>query len=180
MTIQSRLFLSSPILACAGWFFGPACDSSAQAEAKPPELKVLEKFVGKWKYEYVSKPAAWTPKEVRGAGKTTNEWVLDGRFQQHRSKDVDGTEGIEVLTYDPRQKAFRIWGFFSDGLIKEMTGEWDEKSQTFTAKQNIGNDITVVWKMRFIDNANREGTLVAKDGAGKIYFDGRAKLTRQK
>lgn len=180
MRIQGSLLLLIAVLVCAGCYFASPCHSSAQPPAKPPELKVLERFIGKWKIETISKPAEWTPKEERFTGTSTNEWVLDGWFQHHKVKDDQGTEGIELLTFDPRMKTYRYWSFFSNGLIKEMTGEWDEKSKTFTTKADIGNGITVVGKMHFIDSDNRESTVVAKDAAGKVYLDLRGKLTRQK
>src|SRR5436309_3305946 len=45
------------------------CDEAkAQGPPKPPELKVLEKFVGTWDSETVAKPAEWTPKGVKTKG----------------------------------------------------------------------------------------------------------------
>jgi hypothetical protein len=44
---------------------------------KPPEIKVLEKFVGTWDCEMVMKPAGWTPKEVREKSVEVNEIVSD-------------------------------------------------------------------------------------------------------
>ena len=91
------------------------------------------------------------------------------------------TEAIEMLTYDPRKKAYRCWGFFSNGLIKEMTGAWDEKAKTLTWKgADPESGIHAVWKMTFRDKDNRETTLVVKDKAGKICLDVSEKLTRQK
>jgi hypothetical protein len=150
-----------------------------QAPEKPPELKILERYIGKWKFEMTSRVAEWTPKEIQYSGTSTNEWVLDGRFQQHKVKHDQGVEGIDILTYDPRKKAFRFWSFDSFGISNEMTGVWDEKKQTLTMKGDVAEGITVVAVMQFRDADNREITYVAKDAAGKIYLDIRGKMTRQ-
>lgn len=151
----------------------------AQPPPKPPESKVLDRYIGTWKFEGVSKPAEWNPKEKRGAGTTVNEWILNGWFQHHKAKDDQGNESIDILTYDPRTKTYRFWSFFSEGFAVEEAGTWDEQSKTLTTKADV-DGITVLSTMRFIDNDTRELTRVAKDGKGKVYLDMRSKLTRQK
>jgi hypothetical protein len=175
----SRFAQSTAVVICAGFVFTLSDEGGAQPPAKPAELKVLERFIGKWKFEMIAKPAEWTPKEMRTVGTTTNEWVLDGWFQHHKVKDDQG-ERIDVMTYDPRKKTYRSWSFDSNGYANEMTGDWDEKSKTLTTQGDFGNGITAVAKMLFIDNDNREVNLVAKDVKGKIYLDIRGKLSRQK
>src|SRR5947208_636517 len=119
----SRSALSTAVVICAGFVFVLPGEGVSQPPAKPPELKVLERFIGKWQFEMISKPAEWTPKEARLIGTSTNEWGLDGWFQHHKTKYDQGTESIEVLTYDPRKKSFRIWSFDSNGFANEMTGD---------------------------------------------------------
>ena len=41
----------------AALFFTSLETASAQPPAKPAELKVLDRLVGKWRYEWESKPA---------------------------------------------------------------------------------------------------------------------------
>ncbi len=173
---------SLPVGGLVGLAFVLAASQEAlsQPPAKPPELKVLDRYVGNWKFETVHKPAAWSPKEVRISGTSTNQWVLGGWFQHHKVKDDQGGEGIDIMTYDPRKRAFRSWHYSSQGYSSEMIGAWNEKTKTLTAKGDFGDGITAIATMRFIDNDNRESTLIAKDGAGKIYLDVRGKLTRQK
>jgi hypothetical protein len=173
---------SGRLLLLAGAIFASLGQGSgfAQPPAKPPELKVLDRYLGTWKIEGVLKPAEWTPKERRVTATTTNEWVLNGWFQYHKVKDGDGNESIDILTYDPHKKTHRIWSFFSDGFSVEETGTWDDASKTLTSKADLGEGITVVSTMRFVDNDNRELTRVARDAKGKVYLDIRSKLTRQK
>ena len=151
----------------------------AQAPAKPAELKVLERYIGKWKFEATARVAEWNPKETKYSGTSSNEWVLDGRFQHHKVKFDDGTEGIDIMTYDADKKAYRNWSFRSTGFTSETAGEWDEKSKTMTMKEMVG-EVTIVTSMRFVDNDNREMTVVARDAAGKLYIDTHGKLSRTK
>ena len=69
-------------------FSGAICLGS-RAAPKPPELKVLEKFVGTWDCEIVTKPALWTPKESRMKAVEVNEMALDGWFLHGCSKTPD-------------------------------------------------------------------------------------------
>jgi len=72
---------------------------------KPPELKVLEKFVGTWDCEIVTKPAAWTPSEKREKAVEINEIAWDGWFLHGCSKTPDGKIlAILMNTYDPVRK----------------------------------------------------------------------------
>jgi hypothetical protein len=180
MNPSGRTVACTVILVGAALVFTSGGGIEAQAPDKPPELKVLDRFIGKWKFEMVLKPAEWTPKEIKRTGTSVNEWVLDGWFQQHKVKTDGGTESIEMLTYDPRMKTYRTWFFGSDSFANEVTGAWDEKAKIFASKGNMGNGVTTVETMRFIDDDNREGQLIAKDAAGKTVLDIRVKLTRQK
>lgn len=154
--------------------------AATQPPAKPPELKILDKYAGTWKFEGVESPAEWTPKEVRYNGITVNQWVLDGWFQHHKVTFGDGREGIDIITYDPRKKVFRQWNFMSLGLYSESLGTWDEQTQTLTFKSDLGDGFGAVSTMKFLDKDNREATLIVTDVQGKVYLSSMSKLTRQK
>jgi Protein of unknown function (DUF1579) len=170
------------LLLLAALLFTSLETASAQSPAKPAELKVLDRLVGKWRYEWESKATDGEPRGSKGAGTSVNEWVLDGWFQQHKGKgDTPPHEILEVWTYDQHTKTYRAWGFMSPGANHyEATGTWDEKSSTLTYKGRGPGDVTTVSTMRFIDEDNRVGTRVAKDAAGKLVQDTTFKLTRQK
>ena len=95
----AQLFLLTALL------FTSLETASAQPPAKPTELKVLDRLAGKWRYEWESKPTEGDPKGSKGTGTSTNEWILDGWFQQHKGKGDDGShEILEVWTYDAATK----------------------------------------------------------------------------
>src|SRR6516162_4696593 len=122
------------------------------------------------------------PKGIKGSGTSTNEWILDGWFQQRKGKGDDGRhEILEVWTYDADTKTYRAWGFMTPGANHyEGTGTWDEKANTLSYKGKGPGDVSFVSTMRFIDKDNCEATRVARDAAGKVVQDARFKLTRQK
>jgi hypothetical protein len=166
----------------AALFFTSLETASAQPPAKPMELKVLDRLVGKWQYEWESKPTEREPKGSKGTGTSTNEWILDGWFQQHKGKgDNPSHEILEVWTYDAPTKTYRAWGFMAPGAHHyDAAGAWDEESKTLSYKGKGPGDVTTVSTMRFIDDDHRVGTRVAKDAAGKVVQDTLFKLTRQK
>src|SRR5262245_39379560 len=161
--------------------FTPLETASAQPPAKPAELKVLDRVEGKWRFEWESKPTELDPKGSKGSGTSTNEWILDGWFQQHKGKVDGGPEILEIWTYDQQTKTYRAWGFFGLGGGRyEGIATWDEKSSTLTYKGKGPGEVTFVSTWRFIDNDNREATRLATDPAGKVVQDSLFKLTRQK
>jgi hypothetical protein len=171
--------LAIPILAAATCCLG--LQSSAAEPTKPPELKLLEKFVGTWDCEVVVKPAVWTPKEKREKSVEVNEMSLDGWFLHGTSKTTDGkTNAILMNTYDPAKKEYRIWRFTSGGSCEEMTGKWDEATATLTIATELGHDVTQTAAFHLIDKDHREYHVVAKDSDGKVYLDVQATVTRRK
>ena len=92
-------------------------DAAPREEAqpvKPAELKVLDRLAGKWRYEWESQPTEWDPKGSKGTGTSTNQWILDGWFQQRQGKgDKPPHELLEVWTYDADTKMYRAWGFMA-------------------------------------------------------------------
>lgn len=161
---------------------GVTCGLVSQAEdapPKPPEMKVLDRLVGKWESETISKPAEWTPKEVRGKQSITREWVLNGRYIQEKGGDAENP-AICMFTYDSDKKAYRFWLFSGAGNAMELTGQWDEASKVMTWKGDMGNGITTSGPMRFIDDNTVEWQAIAKDAAGKVYHHMEGKVKRKK
>lgn len=147
---------------------------------KPPELKVLERFVGTWDCETVMKPAVWTPKEVREKTVEVNELVMDGWYLQGSSRTQGGKFQAHLMnTYDPDQKKFRTWKFTPGGRCEELIGQWNEATSTLTITSDLGNGITSRADFHLIDKDHREYDVVAKDGDGKLYLDIHGTVTRQ-
>jgi hypothetical protein len=155
-----------------------AAAGQAQPPPKPPELKVLERFVGAWDFGVISMKAEWTPKQSSSTGTSANEWTLDGRALRRRVRHPD-LETIEMMTYDAGKKAYRYWIFDSRGAATELTGQWDEKTRTLTFTGARDENITVVATMRFFDKNVHEGSYIAKDKTGKTYVEAYSKFVKR-
>ena len=152
---------------------------AGEGPVKPPELKVLERLIGKWDSEVILKPAEWTPKEIRTKGTLTREWVLNDRFVQEKGGGPENP-ALCMFTYDSEKKAYRFWLFDSTGGALEQTGQWDEVSKIMTWKGSVGNGITTGGPMRFVDDNTIEWQAVAKDATGKVYLRMEGKVRRTK
>jgi hypothetical protein len=147
---------------------------------KPPELKVLDRYLGTWDTETVNKVAEWNPKEMRIAARFTNEWVLDGRFMQMKGKSSTGVESLQMRTYDPQEKRYRAWVFDSKGTAATSRGTWDEETKTLTWKGDLGDGITATNSVRFVGTDAIEWRLVARNDEGKVFMDMEGKFRRRK
>lgn len=147
---------------------------------KPPELKVLEKFVGTWDCEIITKPAVWTPEEKGEKAVEVNEMGMDGWFLHGCSKATDGkTLAILMNTYDPVRKKYHFWRFAGRGC-EELDGQWDETANTLTIATDHGNGVVTKAAFHVIDKDHREYDVTAKDGDGKVYLDIHGAVTRRK
>jgi hypothetical protein len=147
---------------------------------KPPELKVLERSVGTWDCEVITKPAIWTPKEQRENLVEVNKLVLDGWYLQGSSQTRDGKpQALLMNTYDPAQKQYRVWKFAAGGVPQEYIGQWDEPTSTLTiGAKNEG--IMLKATFHLIDADHREYHVRATDDSGNVYLDIQGMATRRK
>jgi hypothetical protein len=153
----------------------------SEGPPKPPELKVLERFVGTWDAQSISKPAVWTPEEVREEFVEVRELVLDGWFLEGKARAADGKAGhfSWMMTYDVARKEYRTWLFVTGGFSIQWSGQWDEATKTFSFTGDAGNGVTYKGTTHFIDKDHYEFRLKATDGDGKVYQDLKNTLTRR-
>lgn len=145
---------------------------------KPKELEALGQYVGGWTSDVTSKPAEWSPNEIKY--RTTNHatWMLDGWFLMHTEVNhlVDDPsqvgKSLFVWTYDPGLKKYVGWAFQSSGNISKVTGTWDAVSRTFSHVEsepppNTSSKLTET----FVGNDAINGSLVftSNDGGRKLF-----------
>jgi hypothetical protein len=160
-----------------------AAAPAPQAQAGPalsPELKVLDRAVGAWDQRYTIKPGPWHPEEVTGTGSGVVKWAIGGRFMQVTSTLNDGTEAMNLVTYDPQRGEYRNWYFNSAGNTSETVGQWDPASQTMTWTGDAANGMKLKLTDRWVGEAKRRWTVEVKDDAGKVMFEMDAEGTRRK
>lgn len=149
---------------------------------KPAELKILNRFLGNWDTEVVSKPAEWSPKEFTSKGVSSFEWMLDGRFMKNSSKAVapEKAESFQLMTYNPVAKKYFMWFFDSSGTVSEAEGTWDAENATLTWTSQPDENLTAVNRIRFTDKDSIAWTMLIRDKNNKIYLDLRGKMARKK
>lgn len=150
------------------------------ARPLPEELKLLDRLAGSWDAVAISKPAVWTPKEVKVTSKVTRNWILDGWFLQDTSEASDGIESYSLTTFDPNRKQYLGWWFNSEGHRNKSAGEWDAATETLTLTATLKDGLTVRSILRFTDANRHVWTVDVKDGDGKVYFDTEWTVTRRK
>jgi hypothetical protein len=169
------------VMSCLCAVVSAAMALGDEGPPKPPELKVLERFVGTWDAESVSKPAVWTPNEVRTKYVEVREMVLDGWFVEAKSRAADGKAGTFswMMTYDVARKEYREWLFVTGGFSIQWTGHWNEGDKSFSFTGDAGNGITSKLTAQFIDKDHIEFRIRATDSDGKLYQDMKGSLTRR-
>src|SRR5262245_50365762 len=91
----------------AGEATGPAPDV--------PELKVLDRWIGDWTFEFSSEKAKLQPEAIHIVGTETAKWTLKNRFLERKAASDLG-ESLILETYDPSRQAYRGWFFSSAGV----------------------------------------------------------------
>lgn len=149
-----------------------------QPREKPKELEALSQYVGDWTSEVTSKPAEWSPHEIKY--RTTNHaaWMLDGWFLMHTEvSHVVGDpsqvgKSLFVWTHDPSLKKYVGWAFQSSGNISNVTGTWDAVSKTFShAESEPPPNTTSKLTETFVSNDTINGSLIftGNDGGRKLF-----------
>jgi hypothetical protein len=119
----------------------PGLTSSASAQQpreKPKELEVLRHYVGDWTSEVTSRPAVWTPQEVKYQTSNHAQFVLDGWFLLHiEVNHVVGdpekvTKALMISTFDPQADKYVTWFFQSSGIMNRSLGDWSPEQKTLT------------------------------------------------
>ena len=179
------LVKTTTVVAAVGVLLLSGLPSEAQ-ETTPnplsPELKPLQRFIGSWEQQVVSKPAEWTPDKTTMTCPVTVNWILRGRMIEHRCVWSPGKRhGLCLMAYDAENKEYRQFYFDSNGGIPrgENRGKWDEATKTFTWTGRLANGIMTTQAHQFIDNDRQEWTLVFKDSTGKVCLDMEAKAKRK-
>ena len=150
----------------------------AQESGAASEMKVLERLLGTWRVENITK----IPEASRSTSIAKREFVLDGRFVQELGGfDDEGNPSHRgMYTYDANRKAYRYWFFHESGFYFESTGTWDESRKTFTFVSDLGGGATSTFRVRFLDVATLDWSIISKNAGGEVSFHAEGKAVRQK
>jgi hypothetical protein len=152
----------------------------AKAENVPAEMKPLQRMIGAWHDEIVTKVAEGSSVETSTSYTSRISPILGGHFVRHEAADNDGNVVyIAILTFDPKQEVYRQWNFRSNGPVSESRGQWGAATDTLTLTHE-GQEITGRRTIHFLDEETKEWSLVYRDPQGKIHVHIDGKSTRQK
>ena len=153
---------------------------SSGTAARSDELAVLNRMVGDWDSITIQKPAEWTPEGGRSTAKIKREWILNGRFVLDRPAHSNGQEGLTLFGFDPKQKAYRVWQFNSEGAfpLNPSKGGWSESQQTLSYVTELDGGKILNASVHF-PSQNREDWKIKVTAAGKVYLDMDVSATRQ-
>lgn len=154
---------------------GSADDGPSQGV---PELQALSNYVGTWDVDFTSANSPFTK------GECTAKWILDGRFVQQTAHLVsaDGNTSLKIttlMTYDQKERAYRMWSFISNGTTSESSGQWDPKNRTMTSINRDG-DTTTTSTAKFPKDGIEEWTIVTTVESNQVVGEISGKNTRRK
>lgn len=159
------------------WGFPPAEFGAASAPAKGEMTPVLERRLGTWQQTMTIKPVLGQATKNNSVG--TVKPAFGGTFLQIVNLGEDGNETIELATYDPTRKCYRLWTYNSSGNVIEWDGTWDDATTTMTWKATVSGGYAAVLNWKFVAADRIETTVVVKnDGVTVMTMAG--ELTRTK
>lgn len=179
-----NLMKSLAIAVCTLAFCGNVL--AQQPREKPKELEALGQYVGDWTSDVTSKPAVWTPQEIKYRTSNHAEFVLGEWYLQHMEVNhVVGepdkvTKALMISTFDPQTRKYVTWFFQSSGLMNQSLGDWNHERKTLTFTQvkprpNTTNRFTET----FATDSTINGSLAFTGNDGRTMFDMVWTRTRQ-
>jgi serine/threonine protein kinase len=154
---------------------------SSGTAASSDELAVLNRMVGDWDSITIQKPAEWTPDGGRSTAKIKREWILNGRFVLARETHSNGQEGLTLFGFDPKQKAYRVWQFNSEGAfpLNPSKGGWSESQQTLSYVAELDGGKILDTSVHFASQNREDWKIKVTAGAGKVHLDMDVSATRR-
>ena len=159
---------------------GNKSTTASQPQASPPpEMKILEREVGKWA---IDGSLTSGEKTTKLTGSSVVQGIFGGQFVESTTT-LQGREGesICIRSFDAATKSYRGWYFNPDAIpIQPSAGTWDEKEQTMTWKEQLTADIVSVSKKQWVNGDTAKIHVVCTRRDGSVYFSQDGTITRQK
>ena len=174
----SRINALLLVLAVATLWLVPLSVAKAQTP-KSPELKVLDRLVGSWRFEIVEKQANGDERKSTPTG--VAKWSLQGKYLEFRITGSNGKEAIlHFFTYDSDARVYNMWTFVPDSQEPTLTPwQWDESEKTLTGQMDLGDGITMPATTHFIADDRWEYTATTKDASGNVLREMKGKVFRK-
>ena len=145
---------------------------------RSPELNVLDRLAGSWRFEIVERQPNRDEKKSTPTG--VGKWSLQGKYVEFRITGSDGKEDIlHLFTYDSDARVYNMWTFVPDSQKPTLTPwQWDESEKTLTGQMDLGDGITMSATTHFIADDRWEYTGTTKDASGNVLGEMKGKVFR--
>lgn len=128
----------------------PAGLMNVPAPMKGEMTPELERFLGNWASETVSKQRGGPENRTKGTETVTK--AFDGTYLMIRSDSAgDGGGLYELATYDPASKKYRMWTYTAQGSVFEWDGKWDAAKKAFTWNATLTGNLNGTLRWEFPD-----------------------------
>jgi len=146
-------------------------EKTAEKQAATPavkpgaaEMERLKFYLGEWDYTETYPKSAFAPNGGKNTGVYTSKLGPGGNSlinTFHSQGPVGDFEGLLVMTWDPKEKAYKAYVFGNDfpGAVLE-TGQFEGDALAFSSEFSTGG-ATV--KLRNVTRVTGPGTLVSEE-----------------
>jgi hypothetical protein len=185
------------VVAAWAFFFAMIFVSDVRAAddaARPPEFKVLDRWVGDWDLEITVKPNPQNREGSRSTYTSQIRWAVNDRFLHCEAKG-QGIAGdrktvdafMWIMTHDPQTKAYSSAVFWANaepgtaggagywGTIAGGVGTWDEKEQMMSIRsEDMASGMVTLSVTQWIDKDNHRWvqSLTEKNGNVVVEMSG--------
>jgi hypothetical protein len=142
---------------------------------KPPELQVLDRFVGDWDDAITNKTTRQKYNAIE-----YRKWSPLGEFVISQDQNLSTKkEAHFLITYDPDAEVYRAC-FIEAASAALLLGAWDAKTQTMTWTSPPEVNVKFTGTHRFIDKDHAEWSITVTGQDGTVYAQMSGKQTRRK
>ena len=142
----------------------PTAAPAAAAKPGAAEMERLKFYLGEWDYTETYPKSPFSPNGGKNTGVYTSTLGPGGNSlinTFHSQGPVGDFEGLLVMTWDPKEKAYKAYVFGNDfpGAIVE-TGQFEGDALVFRLEFSTGGAAT---KLRNVTRVTGPGTLVSEE-----------------
>ncbi len=149
-----------------------------QPREKPKELETLGQNIGYWTTDVTSRPAVWTPQEIKYRCSSQAEFVLNDWFVKHiEVNHIVGEpeavgKSIWFQSFDTASAKYITWAFQSTGNIAHSTGTWDAATRTLHHSEvEPPQGTTSKFTETYPSPDSIRGSIAFADDNGRTMFD---------
>jgi len=142
----------------------PTAAPAAAAKPGAAEMERLKFYLGEWDYTETYPKSAFSPNGGKNTGVYTSKLGPGGNSlinTFHSQGPVGDFEGLLVMTWDAKEKAYKAYVFGNDfsGAVVE-TGQFEGDALVFRSEFSAGG---ATMKLRNVARLNGSGTLVSEE-----------------